>query len=65
MKRLVTVVTRAILLVVPVLLGLSNKDISVADTSVPDNKVTTSGSKASNSSASATIMTTMTGALNE
>ena len=36
----------------PVLLGLSDTDISVADTSIPDNEVTSS---ISNSSASATI----------
>ena len=59
MKRLVTVVTPAILLVVSVLFGLSDTDISIADTSVPDNEVISSISKASNSSASATITTTM------
>ena len=38
MKRLVIVVTLAILLVGLVLLGLSDKDISVADTRVPDKE---------------------------
>lgn len=52
MKRLVTVVTLAILLVGLVLLGLSDTDISVADTSVPDNGITTSQTEASNSSTS-------------
>ena len=56
MKRLVILVS---------LLGLSDTHISIADTSIPDNEVTSSVSKASNSSASATIMMTMTGALNE
>ena len=64
-KRLVTVVTIAILPVGLVLLGLSDTDISVADTSIPDNEVATSVSKASNCSASATITITMTGPLNE
>ena len=62
MKRLVTVVTLAILLVGLVLLGLSDTDISVADTVVPNNEATSS---IGNSSASATITITMTGVLNE
>ncbi len=65
MTRLVTIVTRAVLLIGSVLFGSSDKDVSVADTSVPDNEVASSVSKAGNSSASATIMTTMTVALNE
>ena len=56
MKRLVTAVTLAILLVGLVLIGSGDNDISVADTSIPDNKVTTSQTKASNSSAIAIIM---------
>ena len=56
MKRLVTVVTIAILLVGLVLLGSSDTRISIADTSIPDNEVTSS---VSNSSASATIVITM------
>ena len=59
MKRLVTVVTLVILLVVSVLLGLSDTDISVADTSIPNNEVAGSVSRSSNSSASATIVITM------
>ena len=59
MKRLVFLITFTILLLVSVLLGLSDTDISVADTSIPDNEVTSSISKASNSSASATITITM------
>jgi len=58
-KRLVTIVTIAILLVGLVLLGLSDTDISVADTSAPYNEVASSVSKASNSSARATITITM------
>lgn len=59
MKRLVIVVTLAILLVGLALFGLGDKDISVADTGTPNNEVTSSVSKASNSSASATITITM------
>ena len=56
MKRLVIVVTLAILLIGLVLLGSSDTDISLADTSIPDNKITTGQTKASNSSAIAMIM---------
>ena len=59
MKRLVTIVTIAVLLVGLVLLGLSDTRITIADTSVPNNEVTSGVSKASNSSASATITITM------
>ena len=66
MNRLVTVVTLAILLVGLVLLGLNDTNITVADTSIPDNEVTSSISKASNNaSATATITITMTGIPNE
>ena len=65
MKRLVFLITFAILLLVSVLLGLNDTDISVADTSVTNNEVANSISKAGNSSASATITITMTGILNE
>jgi hypothetical protein len=44
-KRLVSIVTIAILLVGLVLLGLSDTDISVADTSIPNDEVTSSVSK--------------------
>jgi len=54
-KRLVTIVTIAVLLIGLVLLGLSGTDIAVADTSIPDNKLTTGQTKASNSSAIAMI----------
>ena len=63
MKRLVTMGTLAILLIGSVSLGLADEDISVADNSIPDNEVTSSVSKAGNSSASATITITMTGVL--
>ena len=56
MKRLVIVVTRAVLLIGSVLFGSSDKDVSVADTSIPDNKITTSQTEASDSSAIAMIM---------
>ena len=55
-KRLVTIIALAILLVGLVLLDLSDTDISIADTSIPDNKITTGQTKASNSSAIAMIM---------
>lgn len=42
-----------------ILLRLSDTAISIADTGIPDNDVTSSMSKASNSSASATITITM------
>ena len=60
MKRLVTIVTLAILPAGLVLFDLSDTHVSVADTSIPDNKMTTSQTKASNSSASAMIMITWT-----
>ena len=62
MKRLTTVVTTAILLVGSVVLGMGDTRISIADTSVPTDELTSSGC---NSSASATITITMTGVLNE
>lgn len=63
MKRLVTVVTLAILLAGVVLFGLSDTAVSIADVSVPNNEAYSS--EANNSSAAATITITMTGALNE
>ena len=56
MKRLIFLITFAILLTGLVLLGLNDTGISVADTGTPNNEVTSS---ASNSSASATITITM------
>jgi len=55
-KRLVTVVTLAIILAGLILLGSGDTDISVADTSISNNEATASISKASNSSAIAMIM---------
>lgn len=49
----------AIILVGAVLFGMSDTAISIADTNVPDDEVASSVSKASNSSASATITITM------
>jgi hypothetical protein len=51
-RRLFVLVTLAILLAELILFGLSDAAISVADTGVPNNEVTSS---ASNSSASAAI----------
>jgi hypothetical protein len=48
-----------ILLTALVLFGLSDASISIADTGVPDSEVTSNISRASNSSASATITITM------
>lgn len=59
MKRLFFVVILAIIFIGLPLLGLSDTVISSADTSVPSSEVTSSISKASNSSASATITITM------
>jgi hypothetical protein len=47
----------------PILFGLSDSVISIVDTSNSNNEVTSN--ETSNSSASATIMITMTGVLNE
>ena len=65
MKRLVTVVTLVILIVGLVLSGLSDTRIAIADTSVPNDEVVSSVSKARNSSASATIMIAWTIASDE
>jgi hypothetical protein len=51
-------VVLAILLAGLVLFRLSDASISIADTGVPNSEVTSSISKASNSSADATITTT-------
>jgi hypothetical protein len=59
-KRLVIIVTLAILPVGLVLFDLSDTDISIADTSVPDNKITTGQTKISNSCAIVMIMTAWT-----
>jgi len=64
-NRLVTVVTLAILLVGLILIGSSDRHISVADNSVPDDEIIASQTEASNSSASATITITMAGVLDE
>jgi len=58
-KRLAILVILTILMAGLVLFGLSDTDISIANTLVPDNEVTSTISKASNSSASATITITM------
>ena len=59
MKRLVIVVILVILLVALVLFGLNDRDISVADTSIPDDGTARSVSKVSNSSAAAIITIAM------
>lgn len=59
MKRLVTVMILSVLLVAIVLFGSSDKDISVADTSIPSNEIISIATNTSNSSASASITITM------
>ena len=55
----------AILLVGLLVFVSSDATISIADTSVPDNEVTSDVNEARNSSASASIKITMTGVLDE
>lgn len=63
MKILVIVITFAFLLVGLVVLGLTDRDISAAATSIPNDEV--ARIQADNASAIATITITMTGVLNE
>ena len=58
-KRAFFLIIVAIILVGAVLFGLSDTAISIADTGIPDNEVSSIVSKASNSSASASITITM------
>jgi len=58
-KRLVTIVAPAILMLGLIPLGVSDTDISVADTSIPENNETSTVVKAGNSSASSVITITM------
>jgi hypothetical protein len=64
-KRLVSVVTLATLLVRSVLLSSSDTDISIAGTSDSSDEVTSTMSKTSNSSASVTITIAVTGVPDE
>jgi len=59
MKKPFLVAAFAIILAGLVLFGLSDNSISIADTGVPNGEATSSVSKASNSSAGATITITM------
>jgi len=63
MKRPFFLVSLAILVIGLALFGLSDTVISIADTSIPTNEVTSS--EANNASATATITITMAGVLNE
>jgi len=54
-KRLINIVILVIRLVTLVLLGLNDRDISFADTSISDDRTAGSVSKTGNSSASAII----------
>ena len=60
MRRLFVLATFVILLLVSVLFGLSDTDITVADNGSPNNEVTATIGRASNSSAGASITITMT-----
>ncbi len=64
MKRPFFLVILVIILAGLVFFGISDTAISIVDTTIPDNEVTSSISKAGNSSASATITITVTGTLN-
>ena len=59
MKRPFLLIILAILLAGFILFGLIDTAISIADTSAPENEVTSTISEAKNSSASATITITM------
>ena len=62
-KKSFLLATLAVILAGLVLSGLSDTGISIADTGVPNNEI--AGNEANNSSGTATITITMTGALNE
>jgi hypothetical protein len=64
-KRPFFVIIFAILLTGLILFRLSDTTISIADTDIANNEVTSTISKAGNSSASALITITMTGVLDE
>ena len=64
MKKLFFIIL-AIFIAGLVLIGLIDTVVSIPDASVSAKEVTSDISKASNSSASATITITMTGVLNE
>jgi len=64
-KRPLYLVTLAIIIVGLLVFVSSDTLISIADTTVPDNEVTSSVSKASNSSETAGIRITMTGVTDE
>jgi len=62
MKRLILVIALAMLVMILAKLPtsvVSDAGTSLADTTIPDNELTTSQTEASNSSASATITITM------
>ena len=65
MKRLILLTTLAVILAGLPVLVVSDTGAPLADSSIPDNDLTTSQTEASNSSASATITITMTGVSNE
>jgi len=65
MWKLRLLILGLVLMVIVACLAVSDSRALIADTSVPNNEVTSSGSEANNSSASATLTITMTTAPNE
>ena len=65
MLRLFFLAILVVLLAGVVLFGLSDAVISIGDISVPNSEVTSNAGNGSNCSATATIIITMTGVLNE
>lgn len=61
MKRVIVLVTLLVLLAGLLLSGIGDTSVSIADTDIPGNKVTSSATEGNNSSASATITVTMPG----
>ena len=59
MRSLLFLVALAVILLGLPLSTISDSSAPLADTSIPDNEITTSQTEASNSSATATIMITM------
>ena len=65
MKRLTFLIALVVILAGFSVSGMSDTDISLADSNIPHTDLTTSQTEAGNSSASAAITITMTGVINE
>lgn len=66
MKRLILLIALVVLVMILAKLPasvMSDTNASLTDSNIPDNELTASQTKASNSSASATITITMTGVM--